>query len=109
MSKLQAEIEKTLEKISSREKYINSQLEGLIADFRAQQDALSSQSGLYGDDDVVDDDDDDDGGGGENIVVDFDDAKAKFDHDYIAKVSDGHKNNDDDVSCMLIFVCDLHT
>eukprot|EP00731_Ephydatia_muelleri_P030340 Em0021g863a len=38
---LHQEIAKTLEKISSREKYINNQLEHLIQDFRTSQDKLA--------------------------------------------------------------------
>lgn len=40
LDKLHAEISKTLEKISSREKYINNQLEHLIQNYRLNQDQL---------------------------------------------------------------------
>lgn len=41
LDKLHQEISKTLEKVASREKYINNQLEGKIQDFRAKQDNLA--------------------------------------------------------------------
>ena len=41
MDKLHDEIRRTLEKIGSREKYINSQLEHLVQEFRAAQDQLA--------------------------------------------------------------------
>ncbi|KAJ1562358.1 Intraflagellar transport protein 57 [Nowakowskiella sp. JEL0078] len=41
LTKIQAEIEKTLEKISSREKYINTQFETQTEEYRALQDQLS--------------------------------------------------------------------
>ena len=41
LDKLHQEISKTLEKVASREKYINSQLEGKIQDYRAKQDNLA--------------------------------------------------------------------
>ncbi|XP_059139479.1 intraflagellar transport protein 57 homolog [Physella acuta] len=47
LDKLQEEISKTLEKISSREKYINSQLEHLLVDFRQAQDALAETKEKY--------------------------------------------------------------
>lgn len=47
LEQLQAEITKTLEKIGSREKYINVQLEGLLNEFRSQQDSFTSQSDRY--------------------------------------------------------------
>ena len=47
LAKLQAEISRTLEKIGSREKYVNSQLEGLIADYRTQQDGLAAVTSRY--------------------------------------------------------------
>ena len=40
LDKLHQEISKTLEKVASREKYINSQLEGKIQDYRSKQDNL---------------------------------------------------------------------
>eukprot|EP00047_Mylnosiga_fluctuans_P004796 m.236650 g.236650 ORF g.236650 m.236650 type:complete len:418 (+) comp13005_c0_seq1:41-1294(+) len=42
LEKLSTDIAKTLEKIGSREKYVNSQLESLISDYRSQQDALAA-------------------------------------------------------------------
>lgn len=41
LDKLQEDIGKTLEKVSSREKYINNQLEHLIQDYRGAQAKLS--------------------------------------------------------------------
>ncbi|CAI8051186.1 Intraflagellar transport protein 57 homolog, partial [Geodia barretti] len=41
LDKLQQEIGRTLEKISSREKYVNNQLESSIAEFRTSQDGLA--------------------------------------------------------------------
>ncbi|KAL7750423.1 hypothetical protein RI367_004197 [Sorochytrium milnesiophthora] len=41
LSKIGSEIDQTLEKIASREKYINSQFEPLVDEFRASQEALS--------------------------------------------------------------------
>jgi len=41
LDKLHNEIRRTLEKISSREKYINNQLENHIAEFRNAQDQLA--------------------------------------------------------------------
>ncbi|XP_066926429.1 intraflagellar transport protein 57 homolog [Clytia hemisphaerica] len=41
LDKLHQEISKTLEKVASREKYINNQLEGKIQDFRSKQDNLA--------------------------------------------------------------------
>lgn len=41
LDKLHQEISKTLEKVASREKYINNQLEGKIQDFRGKQDNLA--------------------------------------------------------------------
>jgi estrogen-related receptor beta like 1 len=42
LNKLQSEISKTLEKVGSREKYINSQLGGLVEEYRAAQDTLAA-------------------------------------------------------------------
>uniref|UniRef100_A0A0B7A0J5 Intraflagellar transport protein 57 homolog n=1 Tax=Arion vulgaris TaxID=1028688 RepID=A0A0B7A0J5_9EUPU len=47
LDKLQDEISHTLEKISSREKYINSQLEHLLISFRQAQDALAETKEKY--------------------------------------------------------------
>ncbi|KAJ1565558.1 Intraflagellar transport protein 57, partial [Cladochytrium tenue] len=47
LQKLQAEIEKTLEKISSREKYINTQFEVQIEEQRGLQDQLSELRQKY--------------------------------------------------------------
>ncbi|CAG5136773.1 unnamed protein product [Candidula unifasciata] len=47
LDKLQDEISHTLEKISSREKYINSQLEHLLVNFRHAQDALAETKEKY--------------------------------------------------------------
>lgn len=41
LDKLQEDIGKTLEKVSSREKYINNQLEPLIQEYRSAQAKLS--------------------------------------------------------------------
>lgn len=41
LDKLHQEISKTLEKVASREKYINSQLEGKIQEYRSKQDNLT--------------------------------------------------------------------
>lgn len=41
LNKLQEEIGKTLEKVSSREKYINNQLEHLIQEYRYAQSKLN--------------------------------------------------------------------
>ncbi|KAH9504789.1 Intraflagellar transport protein 57 [Bulinus truncatus] len=47
LDKLQDEISRTLEKISSREKYINSQLEHLLVTFRQTQDMLAETKEKY--------------------------------------------------------------
>jgi len=47
LDKLHEEISKTLEKISSREKYINNQLEGKIQDYRSDQDKLAAIKEKY--------------------------------------------------------------
>ncbi|XP_059828317.1 intraflagellar transport protein 57 homolog isoform X1 [Hypanus sabinus] len=47
LDKLQDEISRTLEKVSSREKYINNQLENLIQDFRTTQAQLSEAKDRY--------------------------------------------------------------
>ncbi|KAJ3095096.1 Intraflagellar transport protein 57 [Phlyctochytrium bullatum] len=47
LNKLQQEIEKTLEKISSREKYINAQFEHQVEEQRALQDQLSELRQKY--------------------------------------------------------------
>lgn len=41
LDKLHNEIKKTLEKVGSREKYINSQLESMVQEYRSNQDKLS--------------------------------------------------------------------
>jgi estrogen-related receptor beta like 1 len=47
LDKLYDEISRTLEKISSREKYINNQLEHHLVEFRAQQDQLAETKERY--------------------------------------------------------------
>ncbi|KAG8430502.1 hypothetical protein GDO86_020477, partial [Hymenochirus boettgeri] len=47
LDKLQNEIGKTLEKVSSREKYINNQLEHLVQEYRAAQAQLSEAKERY--------------------------------------------------------------
>ncbi|XP_071957784.1 intraflagellar transport protein 57 homolog [Antedon mediterranea] len=47
LGKLHDEITKTLEKIGSREKYINNQLEHLLQEFRAMQDSLAEAKEQY--------------------------------------------------------------
>lgn len=47
LNKLYDDIVKTMEKISSREKYINSQLETMLSDFRKQQDKLTETKEKY--------------------------------------------------------------
>lgn len=47
LDKLHDEITRTLEKISSREKYINNQLEHLLGDFRGAQDSLAETKERY--------------------------------------------------------------
>ncbi|KAK6310294.1 intraflagellar transport protein 57 homolog [Coregonus clupeaformis] len=47
LDKLQEEIGKTLEKVGSREKYINNQLEHLIQDYRSAQSKLSEAKECY--------------------------------------------------------------
>eukprot|EP00794_Sanderia_malayensis_P010785 gene10785-11939_t len=47
LDKLHHEISKTLEKISSREKYINNQLEHLIQEYRSNQDQLAETKERY--------------------------------------------------------------
>uniref|UniRef100_A0A3P9AA86 Intraflagellar transport protein 57 homolog n=1 Tax=Esox lucius TaxID=8010 RepID=A0A3P9AA86_ESOLU len=47
LDKLQEEIGKTLEKVGSREKYINNQLEHLIQEYRSTQAKLSEAKELY--------------------------------------------------------------
>lgn len=47
LDKLQDDISRTLEKIASREKYINSQLEHLLMNFRSVQDALAETKEKY--------------------------------------------------------------
>ncbi|XP_059914051.1 intraflagellar transport protein 57 homolog isoform X1 [Gadus macrocephalus] len=47
LNKLQEDLGKTLEKVNSREKYINTQLEHLIGDYRAAQAQLSQARELY--------------------------------------------------------------
>jgi estrogen-related receptor beta like 1 len=47
LDKLHNEITRTLEKINSREKYINNQLEHLLGEFRATQEQLSESKERY--------------------------------------------------------------
>ncbi|XP_033119673.1 intraflagellar transport protein 57 homolog [Anneissia japonica] len=47
LGKLHDEITKTLEKIGSREKYINNQLENLLQEFRTMQDSLAEAKEQY--------------------------------------------------------------
>lgn len=47
LDKLQGEIARTLEKIESRDKYINTQLESIIHEYRTQQDTLTGHSNRY--------------------------------------------------------------
>lgn len=47
LDKLQGDITKTLEKIDSREKYVNKQLEGMISEFREKHDMLASKQESY--------------------------------------------------------------
>lgn len=47
LAKLQEDLGKTLEKVGSREKYINTQLEHLIQEYRAAQAKLSQARELY--------------------------------------------------------------
>ncbi|KAJ7323375.1 Intraflagellar transport protein 57 [Desmophyllum pertusum] len=47
LDKLHHEISRTLEKISSREKYINNQLEHLLQEFRSLQDSLAETKERY--------------------------------------------------------------
>jgi len=47
LDKLHEEISKTLEKVASREKYINNQLEGKVQDYRSEQDKLSAIKEKY--------------------------------------------------------------
>ena len=47
LDKLHTDIARTLEKISSREKYLNNQLEGPLADLRLLQDKLAATKEQY--------------------------------------------------------------
>ena len=47
LDKLHNEITKTMEKIASREKYINNQLEHLLNEFRSSQDQLAETKERY--------------------------------------------------------------
>ena len=47
LDKLQAEIAKTLEKISSREKYMNSQLESQLNEYRQLSQTLAQTKEQY--------------------------------------------------------------
>jgi len=47
LDKLHDEITRTLEKISSREKYINNQLEHLLVEFRAAQEQFTETKERY--------------------------------------------------------------
>lgn len=44
LSKLQENVSKVLEKIESRERYINTQLDGLIREYRSAQDGFVASS-----------------------------------------------------------------
>ena len=48
LGRIQAEIQKTLEKIGSREKYINGQLETLVGEMRSAQERLNETKEKYG-------------------------------------------------------------
>lgn len=47
LNKLHDEIQKTMEKIGSRERYINNQLESMVSEFRKQQEKLSESKDKY--------------------------------------------------------------
>ena len=47
LDKLHTDVSRTLEKISSREKYLNSQLEAPLADLRQLQDNLAATKEQY--------------------------------------------------------------
>ena len=47
LEKLHTDVARTLEKISSREKYLNSQLEGPLGDLRQLQDKLAATKEQY--------------------------------------------------------------
>lgn len=47
LDKLHADIGRTLEKISSREKYLNSQLEGPLSEYRRLSDGLAAAKEQY--------------------------------------------------------------
>ena len=47
LDRLHNEITRTLEKIGSREKYINNQLENLLQEFRTMQDQLAETKEKY--------------------------------------------------------------
>ncbi|NXT22420.1 IFT57 protein, partial [Syrrhaptes paradoxus] len=47
LDKLHNEISRTLEKINSREKYINNQLEHLVQEYRSAQALLSEKKNIY--------------------------------------------------------------
>lgn len=47
LDKLHSDITKTLDKISSREKYLNSQLEAPLGDFRQLTDSLAATKEQY--------------------------------------------------------------
>ena len=47
LGKLYTEVTRTLEKIGSREKYINNQLEHLLGEFRSLQDQLAETKERY--------------------------------------------------------------
>ena len=47
LDKLHADIGRTLEKISSREKYLNSQLEAPLGDFRKLTDTMAATKEQY--------------------------------------------------------------
>ena len=47
MTKLQGDVSKVLEKIASRERYVNTQLDSLIHEYRTAQDTFSATSSKY--------------------------------------------------------------
>ena len=47
LDKLHSDVSRTLEKISSREKYLNSQLEAPLSDLRQLQDNLAATKEQY--------------------------------------------------------------
>jgi estrogen-related receptor beta like 1 len=47
LGKMQTEVAKVLEKVESRERYINAQLDNLVREYRAAQDGLAAISTKY--------------------------------------------------------------